>query len=774
MDFHARSNAARIRFVLIPIMLVLLGAGSAALAHDDPLFEIDRQPPFTPAGFGGSFRGAPSITFPASGVELLSWLPLGDFSAGSTSGSDCWGYVSGSGREYAIIGLSNGTGFVEVTSPSNPQIVAVITGVNSLWRDMKVYQTFAYVVSEGGDGIRVFDLSQIDSGIVTLVNTITTGGTTQTHNVAINEDSGYLYRAGGGSLVVGIRVYDLNPDPSTPALVGQWNDRYVHDVQVVTYTTGPFAGKEVAFCFSEAGAGGGSPGVDILDVTVKTNITPISFFQYSTPVFSHQGWLSPDKQLLYVNDELDEQSFGTPTTTRIIDVSDLTNPAELSSFTNGNSSIDHNLYTRGNLIFESNYRSGLRVYDATIPTAPVETAFFDTYPPDDNASFNGLWNNYPFLPSGIVFGSDLEKGLFVWWVGAPQLAFSLPGGVPDLINPQGQTVNVQVDVQNGGVLVPGSLKLNYDAGAGLVSVDLTPTGGNQFDAVFPALPCGTNVSYFFSGTTENNVTWREPSTAPAVTYQTIVASGQATLIADDLEVDTGWSIGDPGDTAATGIWTRVDPNGTDAQPENDHTTDPATMCFVTGQGAPGGGVGTNDVDGGATTLISPGFDGSAENAIIGYWRWFSNDAGASPNEDSFVIDISNDDGANWTNVEIVGPSGPETGGGWFFHQFVIADVILPTNSMRMRFVASDLINGSIVEAAIDDFTVTSLECLVPCPVADGDLNLDTFINGADAQVFVDALLGAPTPDEICAGDFNANDQLDFGDLPGFAAALVAP
>lgn len=772
MSIRHRSDAARVCFVLA---LMLLGASDVALAHDDPLFAADRQPPFTPVGFSGSFRGAPSITFPANGVELLSWLPLGDFSAGAESGSDCWGYVSGSGREYAIIGLHNGTGFVEVTNPSNPQIVAVMTGVNDLWRDIKTFGTFAYVVSEGGDGIRVFDLSLIDSGVVTLANTIITGGTTQSHNVAINEDSGFLYRTGGGNTgTLGIRIYDLNPDPSTPVFVGQWTNRYFHDVQVVSYTTGPFADREVAFGFSETAPGGGTPGVDILDVTDKSNITPMSFFQYSSPAFSHQGWLSPDRQFLYVNDELDEVNFGTPTTTRIINVSDLNNPFEVGTFTNGNTSIDHNLYTRGNLIFESNYRSGLRIYDATNPVAPVEIAFFDTYPPDDGPNFNGLWNNYPFLPSGIVFGSDLEKGLFVWWVGAPQLAFSLSNGVPEFIDPQGQTVTVQVDVQNGGTLVPGSLKLNFDAGAGLVTTDLVSVGGNLFNADFPASTCIANISYFFSGTTTNNITWREPSTAPTVTFQAISSAGQAILVADDLEVDTGWSVGDPTDTAVTGIWTRADPVGTAAQPEDDHTTDPATMCFVTGQGAVGGSVGANDVDGGATTLVSPSFDGSAENSLVSYWRWFSNGAGSSPNEDSLVVDISSDDGANWTNAELVGPSGPETGGGWFFHQFFIADVIAPTSTMRMRFVASDLINGSIVEAAIDDFTVTSLQCLVPCAAADGDLNLDTFTNGADVQVFVDAMLGAPSPDETCAGDFNTNSQLDLGDLPGFVAALLAP
>jgi len=772
MGAFSQSRRAHVFFLGI---LAVLGATAGVMGHDSLEFRQDRQPPFVPAGFNGSFRGAPSVSFPASGVQLLAWLPLGDFGANMSSANDCWGYVSPSGREYAIIGLSDGTAFVDLSVPSNPQIVAVIGGVNSLWRDVKTFGTFAYVVSEGGDGIRVFDLSLIDSGTVTLANTITIGGIPQTHNVAIDEASGFLYRCGGGlGTTIGLRIYDLNANPTNPPFVGEWSTRYIHDAQIVTFTTGPFAGKEIAFAFSELNSGGGNPGLDILDVTDKANFTPISFLSYSNAAFSHQGWLSPDRQLVYLGDELDEETFGTPTTTRVIDVSDLNNPVERPSFTNGNSSIDHNLYTRGNLIYESNYRSGLRIYDATVPTAPVEVAFFDTYPPDDNPCFNGLWNNYPFLPSGIVFGSDLEKGLFVWLIGPPQLVFSFPNGMTQFLDPQGQTLRVQVDVQNGGTLVAGSLKLNYDAGAGIVTTDLIPVSGNQFDAVFPPFTCGTNVAYYFSGTTTNNITWREPSTAPAATFQAVAASGQTVLVNDDLEANTGWTVGDPTDTATTGIWTRVDPVGTAAQPENDHTPDPATMCFVTGQGIVGGGLGDNNVDGGQTTVISPTFDGSQPNSIVSYWRWFSNDAGASPNEDSFVIDVSNDNGATWTNAEIVGPSGSETSGGWFFHQFVIADVITPSSTMKMRFIAADLLNGSIVEAAVDDFGVSTLQCMVPCPPADGDLNLDTLIDGRDIQFFVDALLGTPTAEETCAGDFNGNTQLDAGDVGEFVAALLVP
>ena len=700
------------------IICVLSLTVGTTYGHDDGQFQADRRPVYNGPGYRSTLGGAPPIAFPSNGIELLAWLPIVEFNPAMTSADDCWGYVSPSGREYALIGLSDGTGFVDVTDPGDPQIVAVMSGPNSIWRDIKVYQEHVYAVSEGGSGIQVFDVSQIDVGIVTNVNTVTTGGITQTHNVVINEESGFLYRVGGGNgTTIGLCIYDL-ADPANPTLVGQWNTRYIHDAQIVNYTSGPFAGQEVAFCFSETSSGGGTPGVNILNVTDKSNITQIAFFQYSTPAFSHQGWLSPDRQFLYVNDELDEISFGTPTTTRIIDVSDLANPVEVGTFTNGGAAIDHNLYTVGNLIYEANYRSGLRIFDATNPIAPVEIAFFDTYPEDDSANFNGLWNNYPFLPSGVMIGSDIEKGLFVWWVGKRLLAFDYPSGRPDLLNPSGDFIELEIAEQGGGVLDTATVKLHYDAGDGPVEIDLPPAGGGLFDAVFPELPCGQSVSYYFTAKSDNNITWRDPPTAPADVYTAIVAVDQTILALQEMELDPEWIVGAASDTATTGIWTRVDPNGTAAQPEDDHTVLGA-LCWVTGQGSVGGSLGANDVDGGETTLTTAAIDLTGiANPQISYWRWYSNNTGGAPNADIFTVDISADDGASWTNVEIVGPAGPDTGGGWFIHGFAPNDFIPLTSTVRLRFIADDSGSGSIVEAAIDDFMISTLDCglaTIPIP-----------------------------------------------------------
>jgi len=405
MSCHGVWLSGRWRYPLVAWFLVW-----SAFAHVDDPKERDRQPPYRGPGFRALSHKTAAMEFSVQGLTLLSWLPLGEFGGNIRSGIDCWGYVSPSGREYALMALSHGTGFVDITTPEDAGVVAVLAGPASSWRDIKVYKSYAYVVSEGGGGIQVFDLSRIDEGEVTLANRVP-GGFQQTHNVAINEDSGFLYRCGGGDN--GLRIYSL-ADPALPVFAAQWTDRYVHDAQVVSYSEGAYAGREIAFCASGFNGGSAETGLSILDVTDKNNIEVLVHYQYPDPSYSHQGWLSEDKRYFYLNDEGDEITTGITSTTHVIDVVDLQNPIHITTFTTGRTSIDHNLFVRENLIFEANYRSGLHVFDATDPLAPKEIAFFDTYPDDDEPRFNGLWGCYPFFPSKVIIGSDVEKGLFVW------------------------------------------------------------------------------------------------------------------------------------------------------------------------------------------------------------------------------------------------------------------------------------------------------------------------------------------------------------------------
>ena len=277
------------------------------------------------------------------------------------------------------MGLRASTAVVEISDPGDPQVVAVVPGPVSLWRDVRTYADHMYMVSEGGQGIQVADLSQVDSGVVTLVGTVQTGGAPATHTLFIDEVSGFLYRAGGEQN--GLRIYDLT-NPASPQLVATWSSRYVHEVTVVTYPSGPYAGRQIAFCCGGFNSGFSQTGVSILDVTNKQSIQVLKHFSYPGAQYCHQAWPSDDLKTLYINDELDED--GTITTnTKVVDITNLSNPVVKPPFSNQSTAIGHNLYVRGNRIYEANYRSGLRVFDNTNPLQPVEIAWFDTWPEDD-------------------------------------------------------------------------------------------------------------------------------------------------------------------------------------------------------------------------------------------------------------------------------------------------------------------------------------------------------------------------------------------------------
>ncbi len=709
--------------------------------------------------------GTGRIEFTSSNVQLVSWLSLSDFPGGNTSASDCWGYTSPSGREYALIGLSAGTGFVEITDPGAPELLYFGSGASSLWHGLKVYQEYAYVVSEGGLGIQVFDMSQIDSGIVTHVGDFAGGScTTATHTLAIDEVSGYLYRAGGGSscggVPQGLQIYSL-ANPESPALVASWNNKYVHECQVVTWDLpGPNFGKQFAFCYSQDTSGGTNPRLLILDVSNKNMITQVSSTSYAGGAFSHQGWLSADKMNLYLDDELDDGSFGA-SRTRIFNISNLAAPSYLGWFSSGAGSIDHNLYVDGNRIYEANYRSGLRVFDNTNPTAPTQIGFFDTYPEDNGADFNGLWSNFPYFPSGTVIGGDIEKGLFVWRMGAAKLTFAFPGGAPELLPPTGGSLQFEVTEDMPGDLIAGTVRFHYSTGGPFSSVNASHVSGDTYQASLPTFPCGSQVDYYVSARSTDGVTWSDPPAGETQVYIATAAFGEVVSHEDTMETDLGWLVG-PGDTATTGIWTRVDPVGTSAQPEDDHTPSPGIRAWVTGQGAPGGGLGDNDVDNGMTTLRSPVFSAAGLNdPYISYWRWFSNNQNGSA-DDTFLIDISNNGGTSWVSLEVLGPTGPDSLGGWIRHRTRIADHVVPTSNMRLRFRAQDNAPGSIVEAAIDDLQVVDLECDPP------NLSIATVLPASGD------LDGGNIVTITGSGFVAGGTSVDFGANPAHAITVIGP
>ncbi|MEY3142919.1 MAG: hypothetical protein RLY21_1412 [Planctomycetota bacterium] len=717
---------------------------SVAFAHDDDGKLRDRQKPFRgPAWFEGKSDngGVAGGGFASSGVQLKSWLPLNTLSAGAQNGNSCWGWISPAGREYAIIGLSNGTAFVEITNPAAATLKSFQTGPSSLWRDVRTHGNYCYAASEGGSGIQVFDLSQLDAaGTTTLVNTITAPTTTTaaTHTLAVDNTSGFLYRAGGGSS--GLRIYDLNANPANPTYVGAWTPKYVHEAEVKTYTSGPYAGKQIAFCYGGDNTGNVNTGLYIVDVTNKAAPVQLSYTTYPGARYCHQGWLDAEGRYVYINDELDEGDTVSVTTTIVMDVLNLSAPIVVGTFTNNNPAIGHNMYVKGNLLYQANYRSGIRVFDiGANRTNPPEVAWFDTYPTDDNANFNGLWNIWPYFPSGTVIGSDIERGLFVWRLGGPVATISLVSQPPALVSPVGGTqLDVNIVAGQGQTLDLSTAVMKVTVGANTVSTPLVPVSGNTFRATFPPTQCGQAVSYQFE--VRNTV---GDATNDAV-RTTLSAIAVATVTEDAFEAASGWTAGVAGDTATSGQWVRVDPVGTIAQPEDDHTVT-GTICFVTGQGTVGGAAGAADVDGGVTTLLSPNYNlAGLEDPTLEYWYWYSNNQGGAPNADSMPVEISNNGGTSWVPLETISSNNAA----WTKRSWRIRDFVALTNQVRVRFIARDLGTGSLVEAGIDDLKITNIDCT---PDIVGDINGDGSVNGSDLSVLLGAW-GSNNPAADLDGD----------------------
>ena len=404
------------------------------LAHDDSMPGKGKVPPHARDAMRAfaedhhHTQHLPSQTFtPCSGgmagdypchqVDLLSFLPLAQIGGGN--GNDIWGWTdSGSGREFALMGLTNGTAFVEISDPQNPVYLGHLPAhaADSSWRDIKVYGDHAFIVSESvGSGVQVMGLAQllnVPSPPVTFPETAHFSGLSTSHNIAINEETGFAYIAGtnNGNCGRGLRFLDVR-DPLNPQQVGCYgDDGYTHDAQCVIYR-GPDSehrGKEICLAYNE-------DTLTIIDVSDKASPTQISRTGYLDVHYTHQGWLTEDHAFLLMDDELDERRLGGNTRTLMWNMADLDQPIFMGKHLGITTSIDHNQYIVGDYSFQANYRAGLRVLDISdIANGNLhEVGFFDVFPNNDSANFSGAWSVYPFFPSGTIIVSGIEQGLFI-------------------------------------------------------------------------------------------------------------------------------------------------------------------------------------------------------------------------------------------------------------------------------------------------------------------------------------------------------------------------
>ena len=357
--------------------------------------------------------------YPCKGYDLLSRIPLEYFE--SVEGNDSWGWTdSFDGKEYALMGLDDGTAFVDISDPEVPLYLGKLPSatVNSSWRDIKVYEDYAFIVSEApGHGLQVFDLSKLRSVKTqqTFDSDLNFNEFGNAHNIAINKESGFAYVLGSKLFDGGPAFIDIN-SPLNPSIVGGYSfSSYTHDAQVVKYHGPDTRFKEKEILFGSNSIGGENNQLIILDVTDKKKPELISSIEYSNAGYTHQGWISDDHKYFFLGDELDELKIGHRTKTRVFDIQNLENPIIHNTYYGQTASIDHNLYVKGSKIYMANYTSGMRVVDfINISDNDFrEEGYFDTYPSDNSTNFFGAWNVYPFFSSGVILISDINYGLFI-------------------------------------------------------------------------------------------------------------------------------------------------------------------------------------------------------------------------------------------------------------------------------------------------------------------------------------------------------------------------
>jgi len=687
-------------------------------------------------------------------LPLLGSLSYNGNTQSSQNLSDVWGWTNGT-KEYAIVGQINGTSIVDVTTPSTANEVAFIPGPSTTWRDMKTWGNYAYVTNESSGGLHIINLSGLPNSVTDVFYTGNNGvNFSSAHNIYIDEFGiGYIFGANTGA--GGAIMIDIAANPTNPPVVGHYTQEYFHDGYVRNNMMYGSAINNGWF--------------SIVDVSNKSNPIRLAT-KNTTNNFTHNAWLSDDSQTLFTTDETGNAEIGS------YDISNLSNITRIDGIKSspGNNVIPHNVHVLNDCLFTSYYNDGLHVVDANRPDILVEVAYYDTYPAASGGSFDGCWGAYPFLPSGNILASDQTNGLFIIGGNHPCATY-IEGTITDAatgnpinnvsINIAGYSVAATTSNSNGsyatGIAGSGTVTVTYTAaGYGSVTQNVNLTNcqnnfnnvqmgsvgtialnGQVIDAntgapisgadVYLVEPASnntftTNGAGNFSGNIFSNTTYdvyagKWGYITELLTNQSFVAG--STLIieldqgyCDDFALDLGWATSSNG--ASTGFWSLGEPigttfNGADSNPDFDITSDLSDQCYVTGNG--GGSAGNDDIDGGEVILTSPTFNLSTYNdPYIDYSRWFFNAGGNSTPDDQLIVEISNNNGASYTNVETVADGDPNEGQ-WANNNFRVLNFTTLTANMKMRFRSYDLGDGHLVEAGVDGFCVT--DSSLPAPTS---------------------------------------------------------
>ncbi len=662
--------------------------------------------------------------------------------------SNIGGYADGAGNEYALVGYEQGLSIVDVNDPANPIVVVDVPGTQSSWREVKTWQHYAYVTTEGCcNGLQIVDLSYLpDSVSVKYWD----GGAPLNNNLqtihALHVDQGYVYLYGSNLFNGSALVVDLS-DPWNPVYQGHTPGTYIHDGYVRNDTLWGAHIYDGYFA--------------VYDLSNKSN--PVLLASQLTPTqFTHNTWLNDAGTVLFTTDENSGSYLGA------YDITDLSNIIELDQvqLTPGSGSIIHNTHTLNDYEVVSWYKDGVAIVDVSRPDNMIITGHYDTYAQGAGNGFNGAWGVYPFLPSGNLVVSDIDNGLFVLTptyirgcylegivtdsvtglpinnavvtlvgqsiskntkiTGEYKTGLAVAGTYTVQVSKAGYNTKTISGVQLlNGILTPLDVELSassaqitltgnvMESGTGLpiagATVQLSGTLGN-LDITTDAAG-SFSVPGFFAG---NYVV-----TAGKWGYQTYCDNGQninATTSPmtiqlskgyyDDFSLDFGWVVSGPSGNA----WEIDQPVGTTNQgqlcnPNADVPGDCGDLAMVTDNG--GGGAWDNDVDQGSTLLTSPAFDATQyTNPVISYYRWFYN--GGTTNgqpDDSMKIYLT--DGLLTVPLELLGPSASSSQ--WSQHSFRIGDYLTPGSQMQLIIDIGDpgpvfnIVEGGFDQFSIDEF-----------------------------------------------------------------------
>ncbi|MEK9508857.1 choice-of-anchor B family protein [Gemmatimonadota bacterium Y43] len=364
--------------------------------------------------------------FDCTDIELYAYIPGSMLTAPERArgvrANDNWGWTDAeTGREYALVGRNDGTSFIDITDPTQPRLIGDLpktpnTPRSQLWRDIKTYKDHAFIVADGAGahGMQVFDLTRLrdvrDAPVVFEPDLLYRGEGSNvvesTHNVIINEETGFAYLTSRGC--AGMHMIDIT-EPLSPTFVGCSEPGGTHDAQCVVYRGPHDEYHEREICLRMSGSR-----FQISDVTDKDNPVELSNATHPNPAYMHQGWLTDDHRYFIMNDESDVIAGNVETTRTLVwDLEDLEDPVLAREFFGSLPASAHNLYVKGDFTYQANYKYGLHILDTSDPMNPVEVGMFDTAPYGSGAGFGGAWSTYPFFDSGAILVTSMQEGLFV-------------------------------------------------------------------------------------------------------------------------------------------------------------------------------------------------------------------------------------------------------------------------------------------------------------------------------------------------------------------------